>query len=47
MSDDDYRKKVCYRYRECNMICVMNKGDFVFDSDVKNFRTIHKVPTKI
>lgn len=20
MSDDDYRKKVCYRYRECNMI---------------------------
>lgn len=47
MSNDDYRHKLCYRYSECNMCCVMNQGEFVLDSDLDQFRSIKPTPKKL
>lgn len=44
MSNEQYRRKLCYRYREVNMCCVKNGGDFVLDSDLDKFRTIMPTP---
>lgn len=44
MSNEQYRRKLCYRYREVNMCCVKNGGDFVLDSDLDKFRSIMPTP---
>lgn len=42
MKNDDFRQKLCKRYKDTNLACLYYKGDFVTDANLRSFRKIIK-----
>lgn len=44
MSDDTFRKKMCYRFRRCCMFTLYQQGSYVLDNELKHFCNKHHIP---